>query len=632
MLEATIRRFRRDKRGISNVVVAVLSLILIVMIVGNVILWSYDMNQLDWEKMQERISLVDGQTGLTSPWFVAQNEFQTEAGTQTRGSFVQTQTADGNFESFEEGRAFTNTSYSPLAYSLIGSTRYVSGGINDLATNDGAYMVVRTNPSSFSAQDICAHAETTMISGSMYFSLRAYGADASGVPLAADASTVGRKLFSRQVYPLVGIASIPESVWSFYYRAYKTGPDTQVTAHCDVSLLIRKGDGTVRATISAEAANSLNLPRDAWTTVSASYSWANYTVVDQTDFLEIDYYAHVTSGQANRNVFLNIDDSNLPLSDQTRIANVTIPSQQKIQLEIVGSSNTVSWESLTWTFDSHFSTGDVNVVLQLFNYTADSYSQVGSGMISYVSNAVVGQDDTLSQTIAAGTSDFRNSTGYWKMQITATKSASLPFDLGADWIEYRAETAGNAELAFVNQFKVDPAKYPAGAIAAIQIQIAYRVNSTEEKWYLTAFNWSSSSYSSLGFNCSSGNQPVLDLWNEYDVNVTDSWRSYLRSDGTVRVRFNDEATSNNETLVEIDFFGVSTQVGGFSVKVRNSCPLTVHIIAVWVENTTLHQRFDADSYVNSADEATLALVNGELPEGNLSFRIVTERGNEAVSS
>jgi hypothetical protein len=59
MLEPTIRRFKRDKQGISNVIVIMLSLVLIAMIVGNVILWSYDMNQLDWEKMQEKITLVN---------------------------------------------------------------------------------------------------------------------------------------------------------------------------------------------------------------------------------------------------------------------------------------------------------------------------------------------------------------------------------------------------------------------------------------------------------------------------------------------------------------------------------------------------------------------------------------------
>ena len=52
-------RINRDRHGISNVIVVMLSLVLIVVIVANVILWSYQMNQLDWKKMRENIAIVD---------------------------------------------------------------------------------------------------------------------------------------------------------------------------------------------------------------------------------------------------------------------------------------------------------------------------------------------------------------------------------------------------------------------------------------------------------------------------------------------------------------------------------------------------------------------------------------------
>jgi len=59
MLEGITRllhRFRRDKRAVSNVLVVVLSLAILVVIVSRVVLWSYEMNRLDWETMQEQIS------------------------------------------------------------------------------------------------------------------------------------------------------------------------------------------------------------------------------------------------------------------------------------------------------------------------------------------------------------------------------------------------------------------------------------------------------------------------------------------------------------------------------------------------------------------------------------------------
>ncbi|MDI6905770.1 MAG: hypothetical protein QMD13_09895, partial [Candidatus Bathyarchaeia archaeon] len=58
-MEAIIKRLEHDKRGVSNVIVVMLSLVLIVVIVANVVLWSYQMNQLDWERTQENIAILD---------------------------------------------------------------------------------------------------------------------------------------------------------------------------------------------------------------------------------------------------------------------------------------------------------------------------------------------------------------------------------------------------------------------------------------------------------------------------------------------------------------------------------------------------------------------------------------------
>jgi Na+-transporting NADH:ubiquinone oxidoreductase subunit NqrC len=59
MLQAIIRRLKREKRGISTAIVAMLSLVIVVIIVGNVVLWSYQMNQLDLERMQETVTIAN---------------------------------------------------------------------------------------------------------------------------------------------------------------------------------------------------------------------------------------------------------------------------------------------------------------------------------------------------------------------------------------------------------------------------------------------------------------------------------------------------------------------------------------------------------------------------------------------
>ena len=52
-------RLKHDSRGISNVIVVMLSLVLIVVIAANVVLWSYQMNQFDWERTQEKIEIIN---------------------------------------------------------------------------------------------------------------------------------------------------------------------------------------------------------------------------------------------------------------------------------------------------------------------------------------------------------------------------------------------------------------------------------------------------------------------------------------------------------------------------------------------------------------------------------------------
>lgn len=63
-----LNQFKRSKRGISTVIVVMLSLALMVTVVGNMVLWSYQMNDLDLQRMQETVTLksVSSAKGTTS--------------------------------------------------------------------------------------------------------------------------------------------------------------------------------------------------------------------------------------------------------------------------------------------------------------------------------------------------------------------------------------------------------------------------------------------------------------------------------------------------------------------------------------------------------------------------------------
>lgn len=138
-------RLRYDRRGISNVIVVMLSLVLIVIIAANVVLWSYEMNQFDWERMQEKIEITDAESGNSfSPWFVAQTEYSVEIGSLVDGSYNNTQAADeGLWETFQE-----ELSPSPKRYGLcINGTFTLDIKSYSLNTDQTVEILLRYNVS-----------------------------------------------------------------------------------------------------------------------------------------------------------------------------------------------------------------------------------------------------------------------------------------------------------------------------------------------------------------------------------------------------------------------------------------------------------------------------------------------------
>ena len=73
MWTITCRRLKRDRRGISNIIVIALSLVIILAIVSNIVLWNYEMNQMDWEKMKENVIITNVER-VTGSQFTFEND------------------------------------------------------------------------------------------------------------------------------------------------------------------------------------------------------------------------------------------------------------------------------------------------------------------------------------------------------------------------------------------------------------------------------------------------------------------------------------------------------------------------------------------------------------------------------
>jgi hypothetical protein len=160
----------------------------------------------------------------------------------------------------------------------------------------------------------------------------------------------------------------------------------------------------------------------------------------------------------------------------------------------------------------------------------------------------------------------------------------------------------------------------------------YNVTEDAERWFLKAYNWASSTFSDTGFNFTAGSQPTLGEWNEYAIAVTDGWTDYVNDEGVMRIEFSDEGLSTNQTMVEIDFLAVRAIIDGTRLDLKNSSPLSTRIVAVWITNSTTHQRYNADLFLNSGEAATYIRADIKLPQDTLLAKVVTERGNAAVFS
>jgi hypothetical protein len=585
------------------------------------------MNQLDWEKMREDMKLTNVVPVANSSWFVTQNEYAINKGNRVSRNYTGTQAIDSSYERFNETAA-APPSYFTSGYRMLDSTSYTSGSLGDLQSNNGVYMTFRSYGSATSGQTLYAHQETTTISGSNYYFQRLNSADAVGTTLSASAGTTGRKLMGKFVYQLAGISSIPASTWTIYYRAYRDTGSSR--AHGDVDVLIRMSNGTVRTPIATNAANSGGLT-SSWSTRSGTYSWATYTVVDQADYLEIDYYIEVTTAQNGRFVYLRIDDNTLTTANQTRAANIYLPSEYTSEVEFTGSSNTGAWNQLAWSIDSAWTTDTVRVTLQLYNYTLDNYSPSGNGFLRYTSSATANTDETRNQTITQNPTQFRNATGYWKLKIKGVKTTIASFDFRDDWIEFKPNAPGNYQLDLNGAFTIDLSTYPLSYIQTIEVKLRYRASDTGEKWYLKAYNWTALIYSDNGFNTTAGHTSATG-WDNYAVNLTNRWQSYVSNNGIAYIKFLDNGPDSNSTTIDIDFLSVRAIINGTDFTFRNQGSMTSHVVSLWVINSTNHRRYDADIFVNSGETFSCIRADISLPSGEYFIKVITERGNTAIYS
>ncbi len=366
----------------------------------------------------------------------------------------------------------------PSSWTALGSTTYVSGFLSDLVADDSVTMKLRSYVSAYSSSqystigyDNANSAILTSSANSISWQHTTGTGNDRILLVAVDVfnsggtpTTVSSVTYDGIALTQVGTAlySTNPQVRSYVFRLVNPSSGTKtITANFAASTLAVGGSVTytnVNQTNPVQTSNTATgsgSSQSVSLTASGSYSKMLYGHMGSSD--NSAYTVNEGTGQTNRwaqiaqkykgrgsDKSVTSGSSSMSWTTSKTVSWVAIavllqptqlPSECTCEAEFAGLSDTASWDRLTWTIDSSASTTGVGVTFQLYNYATGQYPTSGDG---YIAGA------TGTQTIAVNPADFRNSTGYWKLKVTAVKSTSTQFDLNLDLMRYSPEVPNYA--------------------------------------------------------------------------------------------------------------------------------------------------------------------------------------------
>ena len=217
---------------------------------------------------------------------------------------------------------------------------------------------------------------------------------------------------------------------SYVALAVVVNPAAPSVGHFDVDISIRKSDNTVRSTIATNVGTSGAITTSA-STLSGTYAWNSYSVVLDTDYLELDFYVDTTTACQGTNANLRIDDNTLTTAQQTRLGNIYLPNEYTAEIVFEGTSNADSWSNLNWTTNSACTTGGVTVISQLYNFQTSSYPASGDG---YLQTTIGTSDVSQTQLITTNPTYYRNATNWFRIRINIKLATTSQFDWKGDLV------------------------------------------------------------------------------------------------------------------------------------------------------------------------------------------------------
>ncbi len=281
------------------------------------------------------------------------------------------------------------------------------------------------------------------------------------------------------------------------------------------------------------------------------------------------------------------------------------------EVEFTGASNTYSWNQLSWTFTSAWTTASVNVTIQLYNYNLGDYPISGDGVIAYTSNVIADTDETKTLTITTDHQDFRDSGGNWKLKVKGVKTTATQFDFKADWCKF--------ELTYWSEYKVST-EFLYSSITSNTTQLNFTVinqysiagvSVTIQVWNYSASAWATSGEAYLEYTSSGTNEIRLLSINNNPQFHTSNGNAKIKITGVSSTQYQqeiDQVKLDYSYLVDSPTHDVATiDVTASATDVIIG--RTINITVVVKNNGSVIETFDVTLFYDETAIETKTVIN-----------------------
>jgi nitrogen fixation-related uncharacterized protein len=641
-----MKRLRQDGHGISNVIIVMLSLVLVVIIVSNVVLWSYQMNQFDLDRMQEKVE-INGVTKMdNSPWSTVQSEYTVSSGTRVSGSYVDTQAADGQYETFAG-----NTSGSQW---LSGWNKRIEiivdhSNITDVLTNFPVMLYLSDSSGRFGNNISCIFDELQNSNNRKKIAITTSDGITQCYVEIESWDAADREAWLWTKVPVIDNSH--DTILYLYYDRNQAD-NTAYVGDTGSSAAANVWDSNFRLVLHLGEINGPNNDSTSNNNLGTPQGGVTQNIPGIIDGAEA---FDGTNGKTQIPDAPSLDFAGDEITMEAWVKLDSLPTTETVLARKdnqwqIGFINSHTIRNLVKTegVDGWTGANDENFPFQTGTWYYWTFTYDGSKITDLLDAQQVGSTHTVTGNIVPNSAPLYlaycvYSGGYLNGTIDEIRISNNV--RSNTWIEasyendrdnllsYGAEEVQNGQpqpLGIVGTFTIDLNLIPLTYIQTLDVQLIYRANDSSHNWYLKAFNWTSGYYSDQGFNSTTGQQPTT-IWDTYAVNLTDQWRSYLSGSGAIYVEVQDAQPSANQTFVDIDFLGVTAvATQGATLSLQNNGSVTAHLIALWVDSPTIHQKYDINLILNAGDSINYTSADIDLANNTAVVKIITERGNVSV--